>query len=73
MLVNAIARDRKKMYEEGLKEGKQEGLKEGEMKGERKGKRQIARALLARDMAVPDIAPIAGLSEEEIRKITYVL
>ena len=70
MLVNAIARDRKKMYEEGLKEGKQEGLKEGEMKGERKGKRQIARALLARDMAVPDIAAITGLSEEEIRKIT---
>ena len=35
MLVNAIDRDRKKMYEEGLKEGKQEGLKEGEMKGER--------------------------------------
>ena len=62
MLVNAIARGRKKMYEEGLKEG--------EMKGERKGKRQIARALLARDMAVPDIAAITGLSEEEIRKIT---
>ena len=62
MLVNAIDRDRKKMYEEGLKEG--------EMKGERKGKRQITRALPARDMAVPDIAAITGLSEEEIRKIT---
>ena len=70
MLVNAIDRDRKKMYEEGLKEGKQEGLKEGEMKGERKGKRQITRALLARDTVVPDIAAIPRLSEEEIRKIT---
>ena len=66
MLVNAIVRDRKKMYEEGLKEGKQGGLKEGEMKG----KRLIARALHARDRAVPDIAAISGLSEEEIRKIT---
>ena len=59
MLVNAIARDRKKMYEEGkqegLKEGKQEGLKE---------KLGIARSLLARDMAIPDIAEITGLSEE---------
>ncbi len=66
MLVNAIARDRKKMYEEGLKEGKQEGLKEGEMKG----KRLITRALPARDMAVPAIAAITGLSEVDIRKIT---
>ena len=49
------------MYEEGLKEGKQEGLKE---------KLGIPRSLLARDMAVPDIAAITGLSEEEIRKIT---
>ena len=66
MLVNAIARDRKKMYEEGLKEGKQEGLKEGEMKE----KRQIARTMLDRDMAISDIAAITGLSEEDIRKIT---
>lgn len=47
------------MYEEGkqegLKEGKQEGLKE---------KLGIARSLLARDMAIPDIAEITGLSEE---------
>ena len=54
------------MYEEGLKEGKQEGLKEGEMKE----KRQIARTMLARDMAILDIAAITGLSEEDIRKIT---
>jgi len=66
MLVNAIARDRKKMYEEGLKEGKQEGLKEGEMKE----KRQIARTMLAGDMAISDIAAITGLWEEDIRKIT---
>ena len=58
MLVNAIARDRKKMYEEGLKEG------------EMKEKRQIARTMLARDMAISDIAAITGLSEEDIRKIT---
>ena len=54
------------MYVEGLKEGKQEGLKEGEMKE----KRQIARTMLARDMAILDIAAITGLSEEDIRKIT---
>ena len=66
MLVNAIARDRKKMYEEGLKEGKQEEFKEGEMKE----KRQIARTMLARDMAILDIAAITGISEEDIRKIT---
>ena len=58
MLVNAIARDSKKMYEEELK------------KGEMKGKRLIARALLARDMAVPAIAAITGLSKVDIRKIT---
>jgi predicted transposase/invertase (TIGR01784 family) len=65
---------RKRMYEEGLKEGKQEGLKEGEIKGlkegEMKEKRQIARTMLARDMAILDIAAITGLSEEDIRKIT---
>ena len=66
MLVNAIARDRKKMYEEGLKEGEIKGLKEGEMKE----KRQIGRTMLARDMAILDIAAITGLSEEDIRKIT---
>lgn len=68
MLVNAIARDRKKMYEggkqEGLKEGKQEGLKE---------KLGIDRSLLARDMAIPDIAKITGLSEEAIQKIIQTL
>ena len=58
MLVHAIARDSKKMYEEGLKEG------------EMKGKRLITRALPARDMAVPAIAAITGLSEVDIRKIT---
>ncbi|MEE2994243.1 MAG: hypothetical protein VX603_13820 [Gemmatimonadota bacterium] len=57
---------RKRMYEEGLKEGKQEELKEGEMKE----KLQIARTMLARDMAILDIAAITGLSEEDIRKIT---
>ena len=66
MLVNAIARDRKKIYEKGLKKGKQEGLKEGEMKE----KRQIARTMLAGDMAISDIAAITGLWEEDIRKIT---
>jgi predicted transposase/invertase (TIGR01784 family) len=58
MLVNAIARDRKKMYEKGLKEG---GMKE---------KREISRAMLARDMAISDIAAITGLSEKDIREIT---
>ena len=42
------------------------GLKEGEMKE----KRQIARAMLARDMAIPDIAAITGLSQEDVREIT---
>ena len=76
MLVNAIARDRKKIYEKGLKEGKQEGFKEGEMKvneGKQEEKRQIARALIARDMAVLDIAEITGLSEEDIREIMQAL
>ena len=76
MLVNAIARDRKKIYEKGLKEGKQEGLKEGEMKvneGKQEEKRQIARALIARDMAVLEIAEITGLSEEDIREIMQAL
>jgi len=58
MLVNAIARDRKKMYEKGLKEG------------EMKEKREISRAMLARDMAISDIAAITGLSEKDIREIT---
>jgi predicted transposase YdaD len=52
---------RKRMYEEGLKEGKQEEMKE---------KRQVARTMLARDMAISDIAAITRLSEEDIRKIT---
>jgi len=56
----------KKMYEGGLKEGEIKGLKEGEIKE----KRQIARTMLARDMAISDIAAITGLSEEDIRKIT---
>jgi predicted transposase/invertase (TIGR01784 family) len=64
----------KKMYEGGLKEGEIKGLKEGEIKGLKEGeikeKRQIARTMLARDMAISDIAAITGLSEEDIRKIT---
>ena len=58
MLVNAIARNRKKMYVKGLKEG------------EMKEKREITRAMLARDMAISDIAAITGLSEKDIREIT---
>ena len=58
MLVNAIARNRKKMYVKGLKGG------------EMKEKREITRAMLARDMAISDIAAITGLSEKDIREIT---
>ena len=52
---------RKRMYGEGLKEGKQEEMKK---------QRQVARTMLARDMAISDIAAITRLSEEDIRKIT---
>ncbi|MDP7238860.1 MAG: hypothetical protein QGI34_19225 [Candidatus Latescibacteria bacterium] len=68
MLVNAIARDRKKMY----KEGKQEDLKEGNREG-LKEKLRIARSLRARDMAIPDIAEISGLSEEAVQEIIQKL
>ena len=41
--------------------------------GKQEEKRQIARALIARDMAVLEIAEITGLSEEDIREIMQAL
>ncbi len=41
--------------------------------GKQEEKRQIARASIARDMAVLEIAEITGLSEEDIREIMQAL
>ena len=56
--------------EEAELKGREEGRKEGMEKGIEKGREEVARSMLARGMALPDIAEIAGLSLDKIQALS---
>lgn len=61
-IVNAIRSAEKKKFAEGKEEGRAEGMAEGVAKG----KAEVAKAMLAKGMAVSVVAEITGLTEEQI-------
>jgi predicted transposase/invertase (TIGR01784 family) len=65
MLIKALKREKREIFEEGLQEGEQIGREKGRMDQARR----TALALLARGMTVSEIAEINGLSEEEISRL----
>ena len=72
MLVTALERERKRIFQNGLLEGKQEGLLEGEQKGKVEGKQEgllegrieAAKAMLAKEMEMTLISEITNLPKE---------
>ena len=70
MLVTALERERKQIFQNGLREGKQEGLLEGKqeglLEGEQKGRIETAKAMLAKGMEMTLISEITSLSEAQL-------
>lgn len=61
MLINTLAKERKKIYNKGKLEGKREGKLEGKI--------EAAKNLLAEGLSVTFISKVTGLSETEILKL----
>jgi predicted transposase/invertase (TIGR01784 family) len=57
MLIKALEREKRQIFEEGREEGREEG------------KRDIARALLAEGLSLEKVARVTGLSEADIRAL----
>ena len=70
---SALAAERERGTEEGLKQGKKEGMKEGKKEGLKEGEKnkqlEIAQKLLKIKMPIEQIIEVTGLTEEEIKKI----
>ena len=85
MLVTALERERKEIFQNGLLEGeqkgrvegKQEGLREGEQKGRVEGKQEgrieekieTAKAMLAKGMEIPLISEITNLPKTQLLQL----
>ena len=54
---------------QGLQEGKAQGLQEGKAQGLQQSKIEIAKKMLSKGMPLDLIVEMAGLSEEEIKKL----
>ena len=55
--------------EEGIKEGREEGKAEGFKQGKEEGKAEMIKQLVSMKMDVKQIAMVANMSEEEVKKI----
>ncbi|MEM7589460.1 MAG: hypothetical protein AAF320_04825, partial [Myxococcota bacterium] len=53
-------------YGEGLREGHKKGLAEGEKKGRQEGMEQVARSMLAKQIAPATIREITGLTRAQL-------
>ena len=73
MLVTALERERKQIFQNGLREGEQKGRIEGEQKGrvegEQKGRVEAAKAMLAKGMELTLISEITNLPEAQILQL----
>jgi len=73
MLITALEKEKREIYEQGKIEGRNEGKIEGEIKGKIEGeiKRQteIARKMLPKGLGLPLIAELTGLSEAAILQL----
>ena len=55
--------------EKGIERGLEQGLEKGIEQGEQARARQVAQRLLGRGFSVQETAHIAGLPEDEVRKL----
>ena len=55
--------------EKGLREGMQKGLQQGKLEGVHQEKIDTVHRMTAKGFSVEDIAEIAGLSADDVRKI----
>lgn len=62
MLIKAIEREREAIFDSG----KKEGIDIGKKKGIEERNRQIARTMVANGFALPTIAQLLALSEDEV-------
>ena len=65
MLITALEREKRQIFQNGLLEGKQEGRIEGKIEG----KIEAAQAMLAKGMEITLIAEITNLSEEQLLQL----
>ena len=70
MLITALEKEKREIYEQGKtdgrNEGKIEGKIEGEIKGEIKRQAEIARKMLLKGLGLPLIVELTGLSEAAV-------
>ncbi len=82
MLITAIKKEKKAIFEDGLQQGLQKGLQEGLEKGlqkgietgKKKGQHEksidIAKRMLALGQDIEVISKVTGLSKKKIRDLT---
>ncbi len=55
--------------QKGKLEGKEEGRQEGKIEGKQEGLRQVIANMFQKNVDIPFIAEVTGLSEKEIKKL----
>jgi predicted transposase/invertase (TIGR01784 family) len=65
MLIKALEREKRQIFEEGREEGREEGLQEGRMEGQQ----TLIRSMRERGLSVGEIARLTGLAEQEIERL----
>ena len=69
MLVTALERERKEIFQNGLLEGEQKGQVEGKQEGRIEEKIETAKAMLAKGMEMPLISEITNLPEAQLLQL----
>ena len=69
MLVTALARERERFFQNGLREGEQKGKQEGLLEG----RIEAAKAMLAKGMEMSLISEITNLPEAQLLQLKDAL
>ena len=69
MLITALEREKRQIFQNGLLEGKQEGRIEGKQEGRIEGKIEAAKAMLTKGMEITFISEITNLPEEQLLQL----
>ena len=56
-------------WEDSREDGREEGLKEGRKEGLQKGRREVVFNMLQKNLEIPLISEVTGMSEREIREL----
>ncbi len=74
MLITAIKKEKKAIFEDGLQKGLEKGLQKGIEAGKQKGQHEksidVARRMLALGQDIELIHKVTGLTKKEIRDLT---